>query len=159
MAEEKKFLDQAGVQYLWSKLPLQDYPSYQDLVAVINAIDETKANKNQFPFTFGIDKNGRYGYIKEGADTVTPFKTLQKVGSINIARAYNSINLSAYPGLTDSDIYLIPTNIQIAQTKTTTASETARFERTFSDGVLTIRREAFDGNITVTLPCDVYIYY
>ena len=45
MAEEKKFLDQAGVQYLWSKLSLEDYPNNQDLVAVINAIDETKANK------------------------------------------------------------------------------------------------------------------
>ena len=26
------------------------------------------------PFRFGIDGNGNYGYIKDGADTVTPFK-------------------------------------------------------------------------------------
>ena len=27
------------------------------------------------PFSFGVDTNGNYGYIKDGADTVTPFKT------------------------------------------------------------------------------------
>ena len=27
------------------------------------------------PFKLGIDKDGNYGYIKDGADTVTPFKT------------------------------------------------------------------------------------
>ena len=114
MIDEKKFLDQAGVQYLWSQLSLEDYPNNETLIAILNAIDTTKADKNQFPFTFGIDQNGRYGYIKDGADTVTPFKTMQKVGTINIARAYNTFDLSAYPGLTDSDIYLIPTKIQIA---------------------------------------------
>lgn len=39
MAEEKKFLDQAGVQYLWSQISLEDYPNNQELVAIINAID------------------------------------------------------------------------------------------------------------------------
>lgn len=38
-------------------------------------LDET-INKleNKTPFPFGIDENGNYGYIKAGADTVTPFK-------------------------------------------------------------------------------------
>ena len=27
----------------------------------------------KMPFRFGIDENGNYGYIKDGADTVTPF--------------------------------------------------------------------------------------
>lgn len=138
---------------------MKKYIDENQLNEAIENIDEKKVDKTALPFTFGIDENGRYGYIKDGADTVTPFKTMQKVGSINIARAYNTINLSAYPGLTDSDIYLILKNIQIAQTKTTTALETAQIERTFSNGILTIRREAFDGGITVTIPCDVYIYY
>jgi hypothetical protein len=47
MAEEKKFLDQTGVQYLWSKLSLEDYPNNRDLITVINAIDETKADKDE----------------------------------------------------------------------------------------------------------------
>lgn len=41
-----KFLDADGVSFLWSQLSLQDYPNNETLVAVINAIDETKANKN-----------------------------------------------------------------------------------------------------------------
>ena len=27
------------------------------------------------PFKFGVDSSGNYGYIKAGADTVTPFLT------------------------------------------------------------------------------------
>lgn len=47
MADEKKFLDQAGVQYLWSQLSLQDYPNNETLIAVLNAIDDTKADKDE----------------------------------------------------------------------------------------------------------------
>ena len=45
--EIKKFLDINGVNFLWSKLSLKDYPNNQDLIAVINAIDETKADKDE----------------------------------------------------------------------------------------------------------------
>lgn len=45
--EEKKFLDQAGVQYLWSKISMEDYPNNETLIAVLNAIDETKADKDE----------------------------------------------------------------------------------------------------------------
>ena len=41
----KKFLDVSGLQHLWSQLSLKDYPNNEMLVAVINAIDEEKANK------------------------------------------------------------------------------------------------------------------
>lgn len=41
-----KFLDSEGIEYLWSKLSLQDYPNNETLVAIINAIDESKANKD-----------------------------------------------------------------------------------------------------------------
>ena len=34
-----------------------------------------KSLKEKLPFKFGIDENGNYGYIKVGADTVTPFKS------------------------------------------------------------------------------------
>lgn len=46
MADQKKFLDYEGVKYLWSKVNMQDYPNNELLVNIINAIDETKANKN-----------------------------------------------------------------------------------------------------------------
>lgn len=41
-----KFLDEKGVQHLWSQLSLEDYPNNAVLMAVLNAIDETKADKN-----------------------------------------------------------------------------------------------------------------
>lgn len=49
MAEEKKFIDQKGVEYLWSQLSLEDYPNNEVLMAVLNAIDETKADKSEIP--------------------------------------------------------------------------------------------------------------
>ena len=45
MTDEKKFLDQSGVEYLWSRLSLEDYPNNETLIAVLNAIDATKADK------------------------------------------------------------------------------------------------------------------
>ena len=41
MFEEKKFLDQEGLKYLWSKISMEDYPNNETLVAVLNAIDAT----------------------------------------------------------------------------------------------------------------------
>lgn len=43
----KKYLDQEGVKYLWSKIDMQDYPNNETLMAVINAIDETKVDKDK----------------------------------------------------------------------------------------------------------------
>lgn len=47
---QQKFLDQKGVEYLWSKISMQDYPNNEILISVINAIDETKADKIEIPF-------------------------------------------------------------------------------------------------------------
>lgn len=44
MSDVKKFLDYEGVQHLWSKISMNDYPNNDVLMAVINAIDETKAD-------------------------------------------------------------------------------------------------------------------
>ena len=51
MNNEKKYLDQQGVQYLWSKVSMEDYPNNETLIAVLNAIDETKANKDEVVLT------------------------------------------------------------------------------------------------------------
>lgn len=47
-----KYLDVNGVSYLWEKLSLQDYPNNETLMAILNAIDSTKANKNYEVWTF-----------------------------------------------------------------------------------------------------------
>mgnify|MGYP003504583333 FL=1 len=54
MADYKKVLDQSGVQYLWSKISMEDYPNNETLIAVINAIDETKLDKSIFEEYAGI---------------------------------------------------------------------------------------------------------
>ena len=41
------YLDQEGVKYLWSKISMEDYPNNETLIAILNAIDETKANKDE----------------------------------------------------------------------------------------------------------------
>ena len=40
-----KYLDSNGLTHLWSKISMEDYPNNETLVAVINAIDEQKADK------------------------------------------------------------------------------------------------------------------
>lgn len=42
---DKKYLDQEGLKYLWSRTNMQDYPNNEILMGVINAIDETKQDK------------------------------------------------------------------------------------------------------------------
>lgn len=49
------FLDAKGLQYLWSKVNMQDYPNNETLMAVINAIDETKLDKSIFEQYIGTE--------------------------------------------------------------------------------------------------------
>lgn len=55
--EIKKFLDKEGIKYLWNLISLQDYPNNETLIAVINAIDEEKADKNEIPTMDEIYEN------------------------------------------------------------------------------------------------------
>ena len=41
----QKFIDRDGLKALWNQISLKDYPNNETLMAVIDAIDETKANK------------------------------------------------------------------------------------------------------------------
>ena len=47
--EVKKYLDAEGLQHLWSKINMQDYPNNDVLIKVIDAIDESKADKDSVP--------------------------------------------------------------------------------------------------------------
>lgn len=49
MPNPSKFLDEKGITYLWKQLSLEDYPNNETLMAVLSAIDETKANKDDVP--------------------------------------------------------------------------------------------------------------
>lgn len=49
-----KYLDEKGVQYLWRKISLEDYPNNELLIAIINAIDEGKADRDEIPSLDGL---------------------------------------------------------------------------------------------------------
>lgn len=42
---ENKFIDRNGLKVLWNQISLKDYPNNETLMAVIDSIDETKADK------------------------------------------------------------------------------------------------------------------
>lgn len=47
----------------------------QTIVNALNANLQASYAGATIPFTFGIDEDGNYGYIKAGADSVTPFRS------------------------------------------------------------------------------------
>lgn len=87
----KKLFPDLSMKRLWNRLKgIEDKVDEQD---------------EKTPFSFAIDENGNYGYIKEGADSVTPFKYI-KTGThtgnkgtsytINIDEPFNFFALYDY---------------------------------------------------------------
>ena len=70
----KKFLDAEGIKYLWSKISMEDYPNNETLIAVLNAIDQTKADKEtldaRIPAASASD-NGKFLRVVNGVATWT----------------------------------------------------------------------------------------
>lgn len=52
-----------GIKILWSQLSLDDYPNNETLIAVLNAIDETKADKNQV-----VNKQNKHIIVTKDSD-------------------------------------------------------------------------------------------
>lgn len=86
MAETKKFLDSEGVQYLWSKVALEDYPNNDTLIAVLNAIDETKADKDTIPDVYKEYAETTYAKIEN-----VPTKTSQLENDNNFLTEHQSL--------------------------------------------------------------------
>lgn len=72
--KERKYLDQKGVKLLWSKISMEDYPNNETLIAVLNAIDQTKADKEtldtRIPAVSASD-NGKFLRVVNGVATWT----------------------------------------------------------------------------------------
>ena len=58
-----------------SEIDFNNEVSELEATNVQEAINELSKS---LPFKLGIDKDGNYGYIKDGADTVTPFSQMAK---------------------------------------------------------------------------------
>lgn len=68
-----------------------------DMIVAKNDIDtiEGQLVSGTTKFQFGIDEKGNYGYIKAGADTVTPFKTSAEFKKVkSVSSQGNEVNTS-----------------------------------------------------------------
>ena len=121
--------------------------------------------------TFGMDANGNYGYIKAGADTVTPFKTnnsreLNLYGSANVTyiflldgadySAYNMETAGGYLNSSRSILFRIPdlnSNISIFSTAPVIKTERRLAYCFRADGTI-IQQENSTTWITVPIPAN-----
>lgn len=82
------------------------------------------------PFAFGIDADGQYGYIKAGADTVTPFSSLPATFtcSFTYALKVRAINPSGGSDAEGITTFTFPSSVDIGGvTYTVTASNADMF--------------------------------
>lgn len=93
MSDIKKYLDYEGVKYLWSKINMQDYPNNKTLVSVINAIDETKADKDELiQSDWNETDESSLAFIKNKPDESDALALLAEVGFVEpVADADGSI--------------------------------------------------------------------
>ena len=74
----------------------------------------SQLNSGDIAFQFGVDSDGNYGYIKAGADTVTPFKSAEEK-SYTLALAQNktgsSLSLALYAKLNKGDTAVLNINV------------------------------------------------
>ena len=121
------------------------------------------------PFSFGIDKNGNYGYIKAGADSVIPFKRIaKKAGNIVCGYHEKTLNCSDFEDrdiLTADNFYLMPTSFTVQNIRDDTAEKseitlgTYNLHKTYENYILRVQRDSIVGDTGVELNCDVYIIY
>jgi hypothetical protein len=85
------YLDYEGLKYLWSKISMEDYPNNETLVAILNAIDATKANKDEIPLKisqlendskFTTEKEAEALYKKLSSNTVLGFYCIEDVAVV-----------------------------------------------------------------------------
>lgn len=97
-----KYLDEKGVQHLWNQISLEDYPNNETLIAVLNAIDDTKADKNEVELL----------YEKLNSDTVLKFYCIEDVTIVlnGVSTTYPA-NSSVEIKFVQDDIWeIIPTS-------------------------------------------------
>ena len=88
----KKFLDAEGIKYLWSKISLEDYPNNETLIAVLNAIDQTKADRSELDNYLTIED-----YISGESGGTIDFTSYLKKNEADILYAPKNIIETIYP--------------------------------------------------------------
>ena len=109
-----KYLDSNGLTHLWSKISMEDYPNNETLIAVLNAIDGTKADKDDVEILYKkLNSNATLGFyciedvtvVINDTSTVYPANSNVEIKMADddvfeiIPTSDNSIlSLSAFPG-------------------------------------------------------------
>lgn len=81
--------------------PLEaDVQNLQTTTTALQTKTANIANGAAVPFSLGVDSSGNYGYIKAGADTVTPFKSNVSISpETYLSSAYTSSPTATWNGL------------------------------------------------------------
>ena len=72
----------------------------------------------KLPFALGIDADGNYGYYKAGADTVTPFKTGDKIINSRFPNGKSLVGLDSFVLTSNGKTYEQGSNITISENTT-----------------------------------------
>lgn len=97
--EERKFLDQEGIKFLWSKVSMEDYPNNDTLIAVLNAIDQTKADKT---YVDELIANIPTDTVLYSPQTLTEEQKAQARANLGITETNNDNNTETTPPTEES---------------------------------------------------------
>lgn len=94
----QKFIDRDGLKVLWKQASLQDYPNNETLMAVIDAIDETKANKDELSGTVEITSGNPE---KENTVLIVNPETKEEIDIYSVEEINEKLNQLKNAGLSE----------------------------------------------------------
>lgn len=113
MSNEKKYLDYEGLQYLWSKISMEDYPNNETLIAILNAIDETKANKEEIPLKVSqLENDSKFATEEQVQDLYNRLNSNATLGFYcveDVTIVLNGVS-TTYPANSNVEIKLLDTD-------------------------------------------------
>lgn len=97
-----------------SRVILTKYPGKVGVKELWIGNNNADVERIKIPFSLGVDANGNYGYVKAGADTVTPFLSKSELsgGSASVIKISNNIACAKITIRPDMQIFLRFVNME-----------------------------------------------
>ena len=112
--DNKKYLDQEGVKFLWSKISMEDYPNNETLIAILNAIDETKANKEEIPTKVSqLENDSKFANEEQVEDLYNRLNSNATLGFYcveDVTIVLNGVS-TTYPANSNVEIKMLDTDV------------------------------------------------
>lgn len=112
--DNKKYLDAEGLQFLWSKISMEDYPNNETLIAILNAIDETKANKDEVPTKVSqLENDSKFATEEQVQDLYNRLNSNAILGFYcveDVTIVLNGVS-TVYPANSNVEIKLLDTDV------------------------------------------------